>query len=73
MKNPFDGQLKVVDGTEFNMSSTVPVVLNELDHIVCTFPEGWSEETVWYSLRMLKQTWESGYSHGWNEASNPLV
>jgi hypothetical protein len=73
MKNPFDGQLRVVDGSEVNIPITVPVVLNELDHVVCTFPTGWSEEDVSYSLRMLKQVWESGYIYGWNEASNPLV
>jgi hypothetical protein len=30
MKNPFDGQLKVVDGTEVNMPPTVPVVLDDV-------------------------------------------
>jgi len=73
MKNPFGGQLRVVDGSEVNIPITVPVVLNELDHVVCTFPTGWSEEDVSYSLRMLRKVWEDGYTHGWNEASNPLV
>ena len=73
MKNPFSGQLRIVDGSVVNILPTIPVVLNELDNIVCTFPAGWSEEAVRHSLRMLEEAWDQGYQKGWNEAKNPFV
>jgi hypothetical protein len=65
MDNPFDRYgLQVYDGSKYDYPPSVPVVINKEGKILTTFPAGWSEESCWSAISLLKDFWRQGFEAG---------